>query len=223
MSQESLEGPGASGAGADANVGANVGATPPEAKKAVWPRLVGVAALFFGLYVVAQVTGIADQKPAELIAELRELMASAGGWGFLLLTLLFLVGELLHVPGMLFIAAAVLSYGQLVGGILGYVAAVLSLSFSFVVVRTVGGKALGDIETPWVKRILAKLDDRPIRTVTLLRIPLSLAPQLSYALALSRVSFRDHLIGSALGVIPMVSLFVVLFDRIIRWLGWTAV
>lgn len=214
MSRKDHEGP------ADGDGDADVGAAPVEAKKAVWPRLLGVAALFVGLMVVAQITGLADQTPAELIAKLRELMASAGGWGFLLLTVLFVLAELLHLPGMLFIAAAVLSYGQLVGGIVGYVSAVLAVSFTFGVVRTVGGSPLEEMENRWVQRILSKLDDRPIRTVALLRVPLSLAPQLSYAFALSSVKFRDHLIGSAIGLVPMITLFVVLFDRIIRWLGW---
>lgn len=215
-SRGGLEGP------ADGDGDADVGAAPAEAKKAVWPRLVGVAALFVGLMGVAQITGLADQTPAEFIANLRELMTSAGGWGFLLLTVLFLIGELLHLPGMLFVAAAVLSYGQFVGGILGYISAVLAVSFTFGVVRTVGGSPLKEMENRWVQRVLFALDDRPIRTVALLRVPLSLAPQLSYAFALSNVKFRDHLIGSAIGLVPPIALFVVLFDRIIRWLGWTA-
>jgi uncharacterized membrane protein YdjX (TVP38/TMEM64 family) len=88
---------------------------------------------------------------------------------------------------------------------------------------TFGVKVLDEIETPWVKRMLAKLDDRPIRTVILLRIPLSLAPQLSQALALSNVTFRDHLIGSAIGMVPRITLFLLLFDRIILWLRWTGI
>ena len=218
MSREGPEGPAAGDGDAD------LGAIPPKAKKALWPRLLGFAALVVGLNVVAQVTGLADQKPAEIIAALREFMASAGGWGFLLFAVLCMVGETLHVPGMVFIAAAVLSWGLLVGGMVGYVTAVLAVSFSFAIARSVvGAKALDEIETPWVKRILAKLDDRPIRTVMLLRIPLSLAPQLSQAFALTNVTFRDHLIGSAIGVVPIITLFLLLFDRISHWLGWTGV
>jgi uncharacterized membrane protein YdjX (TVP38/TMEM64 family) len=218
MSREDLE------RTADEDGGADVGATPPQTKKAIWPRLLGFAALIIGLNVVAQVTGLADREPAEIIAELREFMAAAGGWGLLLFAVLCMVGETLHVPGMVFIAVAVLSWGLLVGGIIGYLTAILAVSFSFAVARTVVGvKVLDEIETPWVKRILSKLDDRPIRTVILLRIPLSLAPQLSQALALSNVTFRDHLIGSAIGMVPMITLFLVLFDRIIIWLSWTGV
>jgi uncharacterized membrane protein YdjX (TVP38/TMEM64 family) len=203
---------------------ADVGATLPQSKKALWPRLLGFAALVVGLNVVAEITGLAEKAPAEIIADLREFVASAGGWGFLLFTVLCMVGEALHIPGMVFIAVAVLSWGLLVGGILGYLTAILAVSFSFALTRTVVGvKVLDEIETPWVKRILSKLDDRPIRTVILLRIPLSLAPQLSQALALTNVTFRDHLIGSAIGVVPIITLFLLLFDRISHWLGWTGV
>jgi uncharacterized membrane protein YdjX (TVP38/TMEM64 family) len=208
----------------------NVHAEDPElggplaqAKKSVWPRLVAVAALLFGFLVVAHITGLAERKPPELIAELRELMAAAGAWGVLLLSGTFLVGELLHIPGLVFVAVAVLSYGQLVGGTLGYLIAVLSVSFSFAVVRTVGGKAFGEMEIRWVKRALSKLDEHPIKTVALLRMVLTLAPPLNYALALSSVGFRDYLIGSAIGLAPPVALFVILFDQATRWLGWTGV
>jgi uncharacterized membrane protein YdjX (TVP38/TMEM64 family) len=92
--------------------------------------------------------------------------------------------------------------------------------FSFAIVRLVGGKALGELENPWVKKVMAKLDERPITTIALLRVVLIMSPQLNYALALTNVRFRDYLIGSVIGLVPPILAFVVFFDAAMGWLGY---
>jgi uncharacterized membrane protein YdjX (TVP38/TMEM64 family) len=64
-----------------------------------------------------------------------------------------------------------------------------------------------------VRRILAQLDDHPIRTVILLRLILSMSPQVNYALALSSVRPRDFFVGSAVGLFAPVFALAFLFDR----------
>jgi uncharacterized membrane protein YdjX (TVP38/TMEM64 family) len=191
-----------------------------EPKKNPWPRLAAVGLLVVGLIAVAHLTGLSEREPAELISELRELMASWGAWGVLVFVVVFLIGELLQVPGLVFVSAAVLSYGQLGGGVLAYCTGVLSVVFSFFVVRGLGGAALGEIDKPWVKTVLKRLNGRPITTVAVLRIVLLLSPPLNYMLALSTIRFRDYLIGSAIGLFPPIAVFVILFDQLMRWLGW---
>lgn len=175
-----------------------------------------MAALLVSLFVVGHVTGLTESVTVD---NLRGWMQEAGAWGIVLFVAIFLIGELVHVPGLVFVAAGVLTYGRLEGGMLGFLTALLSVSFSFAVVRGVGGKAMAEIKWNWVKRILAKLDDHPIKTVAALRMILCLAPPLNYALALSNIRFRDYLIGSTLGLIPPVALFVVFFDQAMVWLG----
>ncbi len=179
-------------------------------------RLLLVGALLVALFVVGHVTGVTESVTVD---NLRGWMAEAGAWGVLLFVAVFVIGELLHVPGLVFVAAAVLSYGRFGGGALGLLTGVLSVGFSFGVVRGVGGQAMSEIKWRWVQRILAKLEDHPIKTVVLLRVVLCLTPALTYALALSPIRFRDHLIGSAIGLIPPVILFVVFFDQAMLWLG----
>jgi uncharacterized membrane protein YdjX (TVP38/TMEM64 family) len=117
------------------------------------------------------------------------------------------------VPGLVFVAAGVLAYGPRVGGLVSYGAALVSISVSFGVVRALGGRALGDT------RVMQKLDLRPVRTIAALRLFLVLSPPLNYALALSRVRFRDYLLGSALGLAPPTALAAIFFDRVLAWLG----
>lgn len=170
-------------------------------------------ALLFGvlvaLFAVGKYTGIAENVNAESI---RELVHSAGVWGWALYVAVFAAGEFVHIPGMVFVVAGILVYGKVVGFGLAWLASIVSVGFSFVVVRRLGGTPLGQVEKPWLKRILSRLDAHPIRTVLVLRLILWLAPALNYALALTNVRFRDYLIGSALGLIAPVAGVAILFD-----------
>ena len=160
-----------------------------------------LVALFLGLLAVGKFTGLTDQLDAERI---RQEVAAAGALGGLLFVAIFAVGELLHVPGMVFVAAAALAYGPYQGFAWALFGALVSVSLSFVVVRGVGGQALAKLEKAWIQKILAHLDRRPVLTVAALRTVLWLAPGLNYALAMTRIRFRDYLLGSSLGwVLPI--------------------
>lgn len=147
---------------------------------------------------------------------IRDLVQHAGAAGVGLFILIFAVGELLHVPGMVFVAAGVMAWGPFAGGVVSYLAALVSVSVVFVVVRTIGGQPLATVTQPRVRAILARLDRRPILTVALLRLVLWIAPPVNYALALSTVRYRDYAAGSALGLAPPAALAAVVFGVLFR-------
>lgn len=178
-------------------------------------RLALLAVFLIGLFVLGAATGWADRFTLEGI---REAIADAGVWGFAVFLGAFALGELLHVPGFLFVAAAVLAYGRFVGGAAAYVGAVVSVIVSFAVVRGVGGRALGGLKNARVRRILDRLEERPVRVVALLRLLLWMAPPLNYALALSPVRFRDYVVGSALGLILPIAMASAFLDWFIQFL-----
>lgn len=178
-------------------------------------RLALLAVFLIGLFVLGAATGWADRFTLEGI---REAIADAGVWGFAVFLGAFALGELLHVPGFLFVAAAVLAYGRFVGGAAAYVGAVVSVIVSFAVVRGVGGRALGGLKNARVRRILDRLEERPVRVVALLRLLLWMAPPLNYALALSPVRFRDYVVGSALGLILPIAVASAFLDWFIQFL-----
>lgn len=174
-------------------------------------RMVILVLLLSGLVILGKVTGIAERTSIE---DVQQLVQSAGAWGALLLIVCFALGELLHIPGLVFVFAAVLAYGQLWGGVVGYVGGVVSVCFSFAVVRAVGGQALDTIKKPWVKKVLSSLTTRPIRTVVLLRIVLWMSPQLNYALALTAIRFRDYLLGSLIGLFWPITIMALFFEQL---------
>lgn len=188
---------------------------PPTKKQTSRWRLVGLAVAIVATIVVARATGVHESLTLEGI---RAKVVSAGAWGAVGFVALFVVGELLHVPGLVFIGAALAVWGPVQGGALGAAGALLSLVTSFVVVRAIGGTPLDDVRSGWLRRLLDNLERRPIATVALARAILVLSPPVTYALALSGIRFRDYFVGSALGLVVPLTLVVVLFDRISPWL-----
>jgi uncharacterized membrane protein YdjX (TVP38/TMEM64 family) len=175
-----------------------------------WVRLGALVAVTVAFVLLARASGLTSHlRPAEI----RGHMASAGAWGPVAFVAAFTLGELAHVPGVVFVAAAVVAYGRTVGIPLAYVGALVSLSVSFAFVRVIGGRALSAIRWGFVRRMLLELDTHPVRTVALLRLVLWMTPQLNYALALSNLRFRSYFLGSAVGLaLPVVGLSF-LFDR----------
>lgn len=144
----------------------------------------------------------------------RELLAL----GYLappLFLLMMAAGELLHLPGILFVVVARLVFGPSLGFALGYAGAIFAVTVSFGVARQVFAAARATDEPwrprwKWLRRMLERVEANPVRTIALLRLVLWLAPPLSYALASSKVRARDHVLGSAIGLLIPVAVAVLL-------------
>ena len=180
-----------------------------ETGKRPWARLGVLAVVLVVIAVVADRAGLTAYLSRENV---RAMIDSLGPAGALLFIGLFVVGELVHVPGFVFVGASILAYGRLGGGVLGYAGALVAVAVAFGVVRAIGGQALASIERPVVARMLARVDERPILAVAGLRSILWMTPALTYALALTRVRFRDYMIGSALGLALPIAGMSVFFD-----------
>lgn len=161
-----------------------------------------------GLWITAWATGVAARFTVDSI---RSLLGGKGLWGVLAFTALFATGQLLRVPGPVFVATAVAVYGRNFGTLVALLGALVSVTVSFAVVRTFAGTVRTDVQL--VRRLLSKIDSRPVMTVALLRLTLQTAPLLNYALPMTTVRWRDHLLGSMLGLPVPVALMS-------YFLGW---
>lgn len=175
-----------------------------------WIRLAILSAVLVTLLLVGEAFGVREWLTIEW---LEDTVEAAGPWGYLVFLATFAAGELLHVPGLVFVSAAILAYGRIEGGLIAYVGALTSVTVVFILVRAGGGQALAEIERPWLRRMMSRLDAHPIRIVVLLRLVLWLAPPVNYALALSSIRTRDYIIGSAVGLVPVVFAVALLLGR----------
>lgn len=166
-------------------------------------RLALLALIIGGLVLGAWATGLTDQLTTENV---RNAMQDAGAWGVLIFVGVFILGNLIQIPSNVFIAAAIYAYGFTLGMPMSYGANVVSVCVSFVFVRAVGGQPLTLVKRPLLRKILNRLDDRPILSIALLRVILGGSPPLTYTLAMSEVRFRDYLAGSMTGMIVPVTI-----------------
>lgn len=183
-----------------------------------YKRLLAVIAFLGLLLVVFQVSGLRDNFS---LIFLQKKFLDNEATGLLIFIVLFALGNLIQIPGWIFLAAAVLALGEVWGGLATYLAAVISCVFTFWVIRLVGGDALRQIRGRWATRLLQGLDAHPVKSMVLLRMLLQTVPALNYALALSGVRFRSYLIAAMLGLPLPIALYCVFFDYLARALGIT--
>ena len=176
-------------------------------------RLLLIASILVGLYFVGKQTGWVDQFNPESV---RASVQGAGVWGLLIYLVVFSLGEFIHVPGIVFVGGGILAYGKLLGFLAAFLGSIVSVCFSFLVVRRIGGQAVRDSRWSFVRKAMRQLDSRPIATVAVLRMVLFISPAINYALALSGVRFRDYLIGSALGICGPLLGITFFFDEFIN-------
>lgn len=178
-------------------------------------RLIGVVALLLVLALAAWAAGL---RETVTLPHLHSLLADHGLSGILVFGLLFVLGNLMQLPGWIFLAAAVLATGRFEGGLVTYGAAVVSCSITFLTIRAIGGSAIADLDNPFARKLLAQLHTHPLRNIVLLRTLFQTLPAVNFALALSGVRFRTYLLGTLLGLPLPIAIYCLLLDQIAGWL-----
>jgi uncharacterized membrane protein YdjX (TVP38/TMEM64 family) len=182
---------------------------PPVDRRRALLRVLALLLFVVVSVLVAHLSGLTEYLSRDRI---RELIVGLGPAGVVAFIGIFAVGELAHVPGFVFVAAAILAYGRVAGGVIGYVGALISVTVAFTVARAIGGQAFTAIRSPFVRRVLARVEERPMLTVLVLRALLAIAPPITYGLAFTRIKFRDYFVGSAIGLVPPLIVMSVFFD-----------
>jgi len=133
---------------------------------------------------------------------LSNAIAGLGIWAIPVFVILFGIGGLLGVPGLVFTIAARLAFGPIWGFVAAYAGALLTVTTAFAIVRVLRG---GDAEPPrlpfrWAQRILDGAESRPVLSVVVLRLIFFVSPPLNYGLGFSGLRTRDYVLGSAIGL-----------------------
>jgi uncharacterized membrane protein YdjX (TVP38/TMEM64 family) len=171
-----------------------------QKRRPTW--LYPIAALV-AVYFLAKSTGLLDNVNPEY---LRTEISRWGAYGVVLYFVLFSLGQLVYLPGIIFVATAALAYGQWLGFLYALIGASLAASLSFFVVRFLGGTPLASTSTPWVNKLMGRIHIRPFSSVLVMRTLFASAPWLNYMLAMSAIRYRDYILGSVLGFIPQLIL-----------------
>lgn len=172
-------------------------------------RLLLVVLFLLGLFVLFDLSGVRAQLSLETLQQMILMHPVAG---LLLFILLFALGNLIQIPGWIFLAAAVLALGRVFGGLATYLAACVSCTLTFIIIRALGGNALRGLDNRLAQRLLAGLDRHPLSSIIALRVLFQTVPALNYTLALSGVPLRTYLLGTLLGLPLPIALYCLFFD-----------
>jgi uncharacterized membrane protein YdjX (TVP38/TMEM64 family) len=179
-------------------------------------RLLAVGAFLAVLLLGFRLSGLGEHFE---LATLQQSIAGHPLGGVLFFVVLFSLGNLLLIPGWVFLASAVYAFGAPLGGLATYAAASVSCVVTFFVIRLLGGDALRRLKSPLALRIFRQLDAAPLRSVVALRMLFQTLPALNGALALSGIRFRHYLLGTLLGLPLPIAIYVLFFDQLVMWLG----
>ena len=190
----------------------------PEARSFFirYQRLIGVVGFLVLLLVLVELSGVRENFTLDYVrATLNENLLVGGAF----FVLLFCIGNLIQIPGWIFLAAAVLTLDKLYGGLLTYVAAVTSCLVTYAVIRLIGGDALRELDSNLAVRIFRYMDAYPIASIFALRTIFQTAPALNYSLALARVKVPHYIIGTMIGLpLPILGYclaFELLFEELL--------
>lgn len=211
-----------------------------RAKRSKRLRLAALGLFFVGSLAIAKLTGLSEYAT---IDNIRTFMEAAGVLGFLVFVLACALGQLLHIPGMIFVGASSIAYGKFLALPAAYAGAIFGFAASFLVIRAIGGQPLGAPRAPlferlrarpiakvhvvrgllWIadrfdrafRRVMTRLETHPIQTIAILRLIFWFAPWLTYMLAMSNVKLRHYVIGCAIGIAAPVAVLVFFFDWLV--------
>ncbi len=181
-------------------------------------RLIILAIISVGLMLIGRHPAV---SPYFTFETLQRSILDAGAFGVVLFVAVYAAGILMNIPGVIFLFTGFAIYGGFSGIAIGYLATTVSVMLHFAFVRTMAGKAFSEIRQPFIRRMMANMDDHPIRTTVLLRLVLFVSPPVNYALALSNVRWKHFVIGS-LAAFPANIMFNYFLMTVARdqWVKW---
>jgi len=136
-------------------------------------RVFLIALFLISLFALFELSGLRQHFSLDF---LRQQIVQNQITGLLLFVFLFSLGNLIQIPGWVFLAAAVLTLGRTGGGLATYMAASISCSLTFLLIRFIGGDALRQLENRTVNKVLRHLDIHPVRSIVIARTLFQTAP-----------------------------------------------
>lgn len=141
----------------------------------------------------------------EAIEQLRRLILGTGAWAPVVYVLA-VVAEVMvaPVPGALLYAPGGAIFGGFLGGTLSLVGNVIGAALATWLGATLGARVKSRDESSKLQQIAARVRERGLLVVVLLRInPLTSSDLVSYAAGLARVPVWRVALGTAIGMAPL--------------------
>jgi uncharacterized membrane protein YdjX (TVP38/TMEM64 family) len=177
-----------------------------ERKKYLCLRLSAMALFIITTILLVSYTPIGDWLS---LSNMQFMVEQSGIWGVLIFIAIFVAAAIMNVPGTAFLLLAILLFGYWQGAVFAYIGAMIGAWATFVIGRFMGGKALSEIKNPTIRNLLNEAEERPVRTLIILRVLLQFSPLIGYTLALTNIKQKNYIIGNLVGIlIPTVGISI---------------
>jgi len=138
--------------------------------------------------------------------QVREWLRSSGPWGPALYLVSFALLEPLGVPGILFVVPASFVWPSWLAFLLSWLGAVAAGVVGFATARWLARDWVSERMPERLRAWDARLEERGLWPVIVVRLLFFLAPPAHWALGLSRVRPSVFVLGSAIGFVPGIAL-----------------
>lgn len=141
---------------------------------------------------------------------LNAVMDSMGVWAPVGFVLIYAVGMLIGLPGTIFTVAGGLIFGKWFGTLYNVFGATIGASGAFWISRLLASEALIKKFSgqKWFEKFNAGLEENGLYYMLFVRlVPLFPFNGLNFGSGLTKISFRNYFIGTAVGIIPATFVF----------------
>jgi uncharacterized membrane protein YdjX (TVP38/TMEM64 family) len=177
--------------------------------------LVLLVAIGIGIF---QFTGLGQYLKPET---LRAYIQSYGAVAPAVYVLLYCIGPVLFVPGAVLSLAGGLAFGAFWGTLLTVIGATIGATLAFFVARALGRDFVSRLLKGKLKLLDESAGKHGFTIILFLRlIPLVPFNALDYAAGLSKVSVRDYVLGTLIGIIPGTFAYVYLGSSLVNLYSW---
>lgn len=182
----------------------------------VWLCLISV---FVGWYLS---TGLTIREFINLLTDyITNFVETFGIWGGILYILIYTIRPLIFFPATILTALSGVLFGPILGILYTFIGENLSANLAFSVSRFF--RKEGAYQAKWIAKIDEEASKNGLVTTLILRLIWAPFDAVNYGLGLTRVKHWEYALATAIGIIPGLTIFVLLGDAIKEGLSPQAV
>lgn len=140
-----------------------------------------------------------------------------GWWAPPVFIFVFVLGELLQIPSVLWILFAGLIWPIWIALPTVLVSALLAAATLFLLARYFLGDNFHEKLPPNFKALNRKIEKTPLRAIIMVRLTTFLNPIMHWALAASSVRLPTYLLGTLIGILPLTLAIIIAGDLFLQW------
>ena len=184
---------------------------PVENRRSTFLKAFILFALILTAYITVRHTPARHYLDGEVLAAFVD---SAGFWAPAVFLLIYTVGVTLFVPATVFMALGAALFGPYWGFLYLMAGALCGATVGFCIARYLGRGFIASVGGPWLRKYDEAIARNGFATVLYLRLMYSPFAPVNFGMGLSKISFWDYFIGTALGISVETFVFSSLFGTL---------